>query len=129
MLNSFAEGKEVLSSRGEQVEIGGLFRIPDVIRKSGCIMVEVGTTNKTHLQDYKNSITKDTGGILYVHTSNYKVIGFTESIIGIFFKSLINSSSFSVDFFFEKHIRIFSKSFRYSAGFLKPTFLYFGRIN
>ena len=80
MLNSLAEGQEVLISRGEQVEIGGSFRIPDVIRKSGCIMVEVGTTNKTHLEDYENSLTANTGAILVAHTSNYKVMGFTESV-------------------------------------------------
>jgi len=80
MLNALAEGKEVLISRGEQVEIGGSFRIPDVIRKSGCIMVEVGTTNKTHLKDYENAVTANTGAILVAHTSNYKVMGFTESV-------------------------------------------------
>ena len=80
MLNALAEGKEVIISRGEQVEIGGSFRIPDVIKKSDCIMVEVGTTNKTHLQDYENEITPNTGAILVAHTSNYKVMGFTESV-------------------------------------------------
>ena len=80
MLNALAEGKEVIISRGEQVEIGGSFRIPDVIKKSDCIMVEVGTTNKTHLQDYENEITPITGAILVAHTSNYKVMGFTESV-------------------------------------------------
>ena len=63
MLNTMAEGKEVIISRGEQVEIGGSFRIPDVILKSGCVMVEVGTTNKTHLRDYQNAINKNTGAI------------------------------------------------------------------
>ena len=80
MLNALAEGKEVIISRGEQVEIGGSFRIPDVIKKSGCKMIEVGTTNKTHLQDYENEITPNTGAILVAHTSNYKVMGFTESV-------------------------------------------------
>jgi len=80
MLNALAEGKEVIISRGEQVEIGGSFRIPDVIIKSGCKMIEVGTTNKTHLQDYENEITPNTGAILVAHTSNYKVMGFTESV-------------------------------------------------
>ena len=80
MLNTLAEGKEVIISRGQQVEIGGSFRIPDVILKSGCKMVEVGTTNKTHLSDYKNAITKSTGAIMVAHTSNYKVLGFTESV-------------------------------------------------
>ena len=80
MLNALSDGKEVIISRGEQVEIGGSFRIPDVIKKSGCKMVEVGTTNKTHLKDYINAITSDTGAILVAHTSNYKVMGFTESV-------------------------------------------------
>ena len=80
MLNALAEGKEVLISRGEQVEIGGSFRIPDVIRKSGCKMVEVGTTNKTHLKDYESALTSETGAVLVAHTSNYKVLGFTQSV-------------------------------------------------
>ena len=80
MLNTLAEGKEVIISRGQQVEIGGSFRIPDVIIKSRCKMVEVGTTNKTHLSDYKEAISKDTGAIMVAHTSNYKVLGFTHSV-------------------------------------------------
>ena len=80
MLNTLSEGKNVIISRGEQVEIGGSFRIPDVIEKSGCKMIEVGTTNKTHLKDYQKAITKNTGAILVAHTSNYKVLGFTQSV-------------------------------------------------
>ncbi len=80
MLNSIAENKEVIISRGQQVEIGGSFRIPDVITKSGCKMIEVGTTNKTHLRDYANALTDRTGAILYAHTSNYKIKGFTEEV-------------------------------------------------
>ena len=80
MLNSLCENKEVIISRGQQVEIGGSFRIPDVILKSQCHMVEVGTTNKTHLYDYENAINDKTAAILYVHTSNYKVVGFTNTI-------------------------------------------------
>jgi len=80
MLNTAAEGKDVIISRGQQVEIGGSFRIPDVIKKSGCNMVEVGTTNKTHLKDYELVIRKETGAILVAHTSNYKVIGFTQEV-------------------------------------------------
>ena len=80
MLNTLSEGKNIIISRGEQVEIGGSFRIPDVIEKSGCNMVEVGTTNKTHLEDYQKAITKNTGAILVAHTSNYKVLGFTQSV-------------------------------------------------
>ena len=80
MLNSICEDREVIVSRGQLVEIGGSFRIPDVIKKSQCKMVEVGTTNKTHLLDYEKAINKNTAAILYVHTSNYKVIGFTNEI-------------------------------------------------
>ena len=80
MLNSLCDSKEVIISRGQQVEIGGSFRIPDVIEKSNCKMIEVGTTNKTHLKDYENAINKNTGAILYVHTSNFKVVGFTNEI-------------------------------------------------
>ncbi len=80
MLSAIAYNKEVLVSRGQLVEIGGSFRIPDVIEKSGCNMVEVGTTNKTHLRDYENSINDMTGAVLYAHTSNYKVIGFTKEV-------------------------------------------------
>ena len=80
MLNSLCDSKEVIISRGQQVEIGGSFRIPDVIEKSNCKMVEVGTTNKTHLNDYEKAINKNTGAILYVHTSNFKVVGFTNEI-------------------------------------------------
>ena len=80
MLNSICEDKEVIISRGQQVEIGGSFRIPDVIKKSNCKMIEVGTTNKTHLNDYESEINENTAAILYVHTSNYKVIGFTNEI-------------------------------------------------
>jgi L-seryl-tRNA(Ser) seleniumtransferase len=79
-LNSLCDNKEVIISRGQQVEIGGSFRIPDVIEKSNCNMIEVGTTNKTHIEDYKNAINSMTGAILYVHTSNYKVIGFTSEV-------------------------------------------------
>jgi len=80
MLNSICYKKEIIISRGQLVEIGGSFRIPDIINKSQSKMVEVGTTNKTHLKDYENAITKNTAGILYVHTSNYKVVGFTNEI-------------------------------------------------
>ncbi|MAJ43263.1 MAG: L-seryl-tRNA(Sec) selenium transferase [Candidatus Marinimicrobia bacterium] len=79
-LNTFGESKEVIVSRGEQVEIGGSFRIPDVIKKAGCNLVEVGTTNRTHLKDYKNAICKNTGLILVAHTSNYVIEGFTKSV-------------------------------------------------
>ena len=72
-----ARGREVIVSRGELVEIGGSFRIPDVIRQSGATLVEVGTTNKTRLGDYAAAITPDTAAILKVHTSNFEIVGFT----------------------------------------------------
>jgi len=79
-LNTFAEGKDVIVSRGQEVEIGGSFRIPDVIRKSHCTLVEIGTTNRTHLKDYAKAISKNTGAILWAHTSNYVVQGFTKEV-------------------------------------------------
>lgn len=79
-LNSLSRRKEVPVSRGELVEIGGSFRMPEVMKASGAKMVEVGTTNKTHLKDYQNAITPRTGAILKVHTSNYRVLGFTASV-------------------------------------------------
>jgi len=77
VLSSIAFGQEVIVSRGELVEIGGSFRIPDVLRQSGATLVEVGTTNKTHLSDYEQAIGTETAAILKVHTSNYRIIGFT----------------------------------------------------
>lgn len=79
-LNTLAEEKEVVISRGELVEIGGSFRIPDVIRKSGCRLVEVGTTNRTHPSDYTTAINQDTALFLKVHTSNYAIVGFTSNV-------------------------------------------------
>ena len=79
-LNAIAEGKEVIVSRGQLVEIGGSFRIPDMIAKSGCSLIEVGTTNRTHISDYENAINKNTGAILWVHTSNYIISGFTKEV-------------------------------------------------
>ncbi|MDD4047429.1 MAG: L-seryl-tRNA(Sec) selenium transferase [Clostridia bacterium] len=80
VLNTMARGKEVLVSRGELVEIGGSFRIPEVIKLGGVKLVEVGTTNRTHLKDYQDAINENTGLILKVHTSNYKIMGFTKSV-------------------------------------------------
>lgn len=77
VLSALAAGKEVIVSRGEAVEIGGGFRIPDVLAQSGARLVEVGTTNRTYVQDYVRAITPYTGAILRVHASNFKVIGFT----------------------------------------------------
>jgi L-seryl-tRNA(Ser) seleniumtransferase len=79
-LSALAKGKEVIVSRGQAVEIGGRFRIPDVLRQSGCKLVEVGTTNRTRLEDYAEAITPRTGALLHVHTSNFRVVGFTESV-------------------------------------------------
>ncbi|MDW7668201.1 MAG: L-seryl-tRNA(Sec) selenium transferase [Bacillota bacterium] len=79
-LKTLASGKEVIVSRGELVEIGGSFRIPDVIKESGCTLKEVGTTNKTHLRDYIEGITENTGAIIKIHTSNYKIVGFTKDV-------------------------------------------------
>lgn len=80
VLSSMAKEKEVIVSRGELVEIGGKFRIPDVMKSSNAHLVEVGTTNKTHLEDYSDAITENTGALLKVHTSNFKILGFTESV-------------------------------------------------
>lgn len=79
ILSALAQGREVVCSRGEMVEIGGSFRIPDVMEASGCELVAVGTTNKTHLRDYENAITDRTGALLVVHTSNYRIVGFTSA--------------------------------------------------
>jgi len=80
VLNSLCRHKEVPVSRGELVEIGGSFRMPEVMKAGQVKMIEVGTTNKTRLQDYAEAISAKTGGILKVHTSNYRVMGFTESV-------------------------------------------------
>jgi L-seryl-tRNA(Ser) seleniumtransferase len=78
-LTALCKGKEVVVSRGQQVEIGGSFRMPDVMRMSGARMVEVGTTNRTRKDDYEQAITPRTGALLRVHTSNFRVAGFTEA--------------------------------------------------
>ena len=80
VLNTFALGKEVPTSRGELIEIGGSFRMPDIMSQSGCTLVEVGTTNRTHLKDFSKAIGPNTGMIMKVHTSNYVVEGFTADV-------------------------------------------------
>lgn len=79
-LSSLAAGREVIVSRGELVEIGGSFRIPDVMRQSGAILREVGATNRTHLQDYSAAVATETGLLLKVHCSNFAVVGFTAEV-------------------------------------------------
>jgi L-seryl-tRNA(Ser) seleniumtransferase len=79
VLSALANGREVIISRGELVEIGGGFRVPDVLRQSGARLVEVGTTNRTRLADYSEAVGPETGLILAVHPSNYRIVGFTES--------------------------------------------------
>ena len=80
VLRALAENKEVIVSRGQLVEIGGSFRISSIMEESGAKLVEIGTTNKTHLYDYENALHPETAIIMKVHTSNFKVIGFTKSV-------------------------------------------------
>ena len=78
ILSAIGRGGEVAASRGEMVEIGGSFRIPEIMTQCGCALREVGTTNKTHLYDYENAIGPETRALLRVHTSNYRIVGFSE---------------------------------------------------
>lgn len=80
VLDTFCKGHEVIVSRGQLVEIGGSFRIPEVMEKSGARLVDVGATNRTHLRDYENAITEETAALLKVHTSNYRIVGFHKEV-------------------------------------------------
>lgn len=79
-LNEFAKGGEAVVSRGELVEIGGSFRVPEIMKMSGTKLVEIGTTNRTHPKDYREAITENTSMLLKIHTSNYKMVGFTKTV-------------------------------------------------
>lgn len=79
-LSTFAAGKEVIVSRGQLVEIGGSFRLPDVMKQSGAILKEVGTTNKTYLKDYEEAVCENTSMIIRAHPSNYQIVGFTSEV-------------------------------------------------
>ncbi|QKJ26869.1 L-seryl-tRNA(Sec) selenium transferase [Aliarcobacter cibarius] len=80
ILNTFCKNKEVVVSRGELVEIGGSFRVPEVMNQSGAILKEIGTTNKTHLRDYENAICEKTSMLMKVHKSNYEIVGFSSEV-------------------------------------------------
>lgn len=93
VLAATSAGREVILSRGEMVEIGGSFRMPDIVRQSGCRLIEVGCTNKTRLSDYSSAITEATSCLLRCHHSNFKIIGFTESPSGSDLSKLAHESS------------------------------------
>ena len=80
VLNTLARGRQVPTSRGELIEIGGSFRMPEIMESSGCQLLEVGTTNRVHLDDYASAIGPETGLVMKVHTSNYAIVGFTSGV-------------------------------------------------
>ncbi len=96
VLETIAKGQEAIVSRGQLVEIGGSFRIPDVMRKSGVHLVEVGATNRTHLRDYENSITENTALLLKVHTSNFRIVGFTSEVSAEELVDLVKDTNIAV---------------------------------
>lgn len=98
MLSSLCEGGEVIVSRGELVEIGGSFRIPEVMKRSGAILQEIGTTNKTHAKDYLEVINSNTKAILKVHTSNYRIIGFHSDVANTDLAELAHKNNIPVFF-------------------------------
>lgn len=96
VLSTLCKGKEAVVSRGELIEIGGSFRIPEVMEQSGAILREVGTTNRTHRADYENAINENTGILLKVHTSNYRILGFTEAVSSNELADLVRSNDIPV---------------------------------
>jgi L-seryl-tRNA(Ser) seleniumtransferase len=118
ILNTFADGKEVVISRGELVEIGGSFRIPDVMKKSGATLREVGTTNRTFAEDYTQAINENTGLIMKAHTSNYRIRGFVHEATSDDLSALAKARK--VPFYFDTGSGLFS-SLGIDVGSSEPT--------